>query len=330
MGDDVKISPAPIMYSLPNYHAVDKNNDDNDMEITDPVAVIELKQADLLGRLLALNIKLDSYLKSQGDKKKQKDVGKKAPETEQSASKVPTTTDAGKKDKDAKKEARKAAKNEAKSKVANQPINEDSKKPSKNSVSNNWIVMEDKLSTETGQSLTACTKQQLVSFPQETFGSVSLTVQVHDLPWVKAFSKIAESRNVAFLGAHPNNVQKAATTVTVTEGDIFSLTLKNNEINRRSTTWKMLGSALGLYSFVPQQSINATHQQLWLEMAEKLINNDVEVDHVIREVSQFLSSFDGLGAQFSFGAADIIIRSLLPSVNYPSNVELWVGRIDAI
>ncbi|PIO53882.1 hypothetical protein TELCIR_24767, partial [Teladorsagia circumcincta] len=114
------------------------------------------------------------------------------------SSETVVTKDDAKKDKEAKKEARKAAKAEAKSK-------------------------EEKKTTETGQSLTACLPQTFFDFGNQKLGEVTLTFTMDDQPWVEALSRLSAKRNVAFKGAVSNDCKDPSTCVTASLGGIVLL-----------------------------------------------------------------------------------------------------------
>lgn len=101
-----------------------------------------------------------------------------------------------------------------------------------------------------------------MSFP--ALGDVTLTVTTADLPWVNALAKIAEKRHVAFSGAVANKAAKGKTSVSVAEGEKFELKVKEGAVASRVASWKLLGSALGLYSYEANQTIQAAHQHQWL------------------------------------------------------------------
>ncbi|VDO70124.1 unnamed protein product [Heligmosomoides polygyrus] len=318
--EDVNVKPADILYFLPSYHdAVSQNGgtslcngvpeDDNH----DPVKAVETKQHELIKSLMNLGSTLDNLLKEMG-----KSGYAAEPTEEKPIEAVPSSTEApsdkaSKADKEAKKAARKAAKAEAKVKVG--PDSSLGKKlPAADASNKQWTFTEEKRSNETGQALTACLPQGFVDFEKQKLGDIRITFTSVDKPWIEALSHFSEKRNVVFK-------------------EKFSVVAPDCSLCCRISAWKLLGVALGLFSFASNHSIQAAHQHRWLSKMDFVLAGKLSRESAIREASQFLSQFDALSSQFCFGIADIIARSvLLESVDtaLPNNVELWVKRLQSV
>ncbi|KHJ84456.1 hypothetical protein OESDEN_15830 [Oesophagostomum dentatum] len=303
-GFDVK--PIDVMYSMPNYHGSSQQESSavcNGLpeELNDPVKTIERKQQCLIKSIKDLGSTLEALLQEMG-----KIEGPSAPKKsklDESAAPVPedTAKSGNKKDKDAKKEARKAARTEAKNKVASGG----SSTPSKSSDADPgkpWIIHEEKRSTITGQSLTACLPSALTDFDLEKVEDLSLTATEADRPWIEALSHVGITKNVAFRGDVSNSCPNPTTTVTVSFGEKFSATASGTPLTCRISV-------------------------------DLVLSGKASSDEVIREASQFLSQFDALGSQFRFGIADIVAKAVLigkSPLALPSNVELWSKRMETV
>lgn len=339
--EDVNVKPADILYFLPSYHdAVSQNGgtslcngvpeDDNH----DPVKAVETKQHELIKSLMNLGSTLDNLLKEMG---KSASASAAEPTEEKPIEAVPSSTEApsdkaSKADKEAKKAARKAAKAEAKVKVG--PDSSLGKKlPAADASNKQWTFTEEKRSNETGQALTACLPQGFVDFEKQKLGDIRITFTSVDKPWIEALSHFSEKRNVVFKGSVTNDCKDPSTSITVELGEKFSVVAPDCSLCCRISAWKLLGVALGLFSFASNHSIQAAHQHRWLSKMDFVLAGKLSRESAIREASQFLSQFDALSSQFCFGIADIIARSvLLESVDtaLPNNVELWVKRLQSV
>ncbi|XGW31096.1 hypothetical protein V3C99_009784 [Haemonchus contortus] len=341
---DLDVKPIDIMYTIPSYHGTTNSNSADTMcnglpeETFDPAKEIEHKQHDLIKSLMNLGSTLDNLLKEMekavGAKKNEK--GKKelvtgAPSS--SENHVAVSKNDTKKDKEAKKEARKAAKAEAKSKVGTAPSS-GVKSAAVGSSDRQWTINEEKTTSETGQSLTACLPQSFVEFDRKSLGDITLTFTPEDQPWVEALSNVGSKRNVAFKGVVSNDCKEpSTTTINTSLADNFSVVSPGSSLKCRTTSWKLLGAALGIFSFASNHSIQAAHQHVWLSKVDMVLGGKMTKEQVIREASRFLSQFDALGSQFSFGVADVVARSVLIGSStspLPNNVELWSKRLDSV
>ncbi|CAJ0600942.1 unnamed protein product [Cylicocyclus nassatus] len=329
-GFDVK--PLDIMYSIPSYHNTSKMESSAECngvteDLNDPVKMIEKKQQNLIKSIKDLGSTLEALLQEMGKCGAEPSSSKKS-KVEKSASPPETAKPSSKKDKDAKKEARKAAKMEAKSKLASdapagKAVDKESAKP--------WILHEEERATITGQSLTACLPSALTEFPIEKLGEVSITATELDRPWLEVLSHVGERRNVAFKGQISNASSNASTTVNVSLGDKFLLEGGGTTLTCRISAWKLLGSALGLFSFKPEYSLHAIHQHRWLSKVDSILAGKLDKNEAIREASKFLSQFDAFGSHFRFGVADLVAKSVLSgSSPLPNNVELWFKRMETV
>ncbi|EPB74015.1 hypothetical protein ANCCEY_06901 [Ancylostoma ceylanicum] len=266
--DDFDVKPIDIMYSIPSYHASASQKGSDAAcngfleEQNDPVKAIEMKQQNLIKSIKDLGSTLEALLQEMGKCASGPSAAKKTRLDESVAPAPDTSAKSGsKKDKDAKKEARKAAKSEAKSK-------------------------EDKRSTETGQSLTACLPSAFTDFEIEKLGDVTMAATETDRPWIEAFSRVGEKRNMAFKGGVSNSCSNPSTTVNISFGGLFfhellfcsgsgvvdtsflperfSVIASGTTLTCRVSAWKLLGSGLGLFSFKPNHSMHATNQHRWL------------------------------------------------------------------
>ncbi|KAK6044213.1 hypothetical protein COOONC_18283 [Cooperia oncophora] len=304
-------------------------------ETHDPAEVIERKQHALIKSLMNLTSTLDNLLTEMG---KSSSVGTNEKGKNKSIIDIPISSekpevsakDDSRKDKEAKKEARKAAKAEAKSKVASAPSST-AKSTALAASDRQWTVNEDKRTSETGQSLTACLPQTFTNFGSQgrvtrfvleflkvrkfrkltvinlELGEIDLTFTVDDQPWVEALSRLSSKRNIAFKGAVVNDCKDPLTIVNSSLGEKFSVVSSCGTLNCRVTSWKLFGAALGIFSFAPNHSIQAAHQHRWLLKVESVLAGKSTKEDVVREASQFLSQFDALGSQFNFGIADICV-----------------------
>ncbi|VDO26892.1 unnamed protein product [Haemonchus placei] len=359
---DLDVKPIDIMYTIPSYHGTTNCNNADTMcnglpeETFDPAKEIEHKQHDLIKSLMNLGSTLDNLLKEMekagtftlvtststciiialevGAKKKEK--VKKEPVTgapSSSENHVAASKNDTKKDKEAKKEARKAAKAEAKSKVGTAPSS-GAKSAVVGSSDRQWTINEEKTTSETGQSLTACLPQSFVEFERQSLGDITLTFMPEDQPWVEALSRVGLKRNVAFKGAVSNECKEpSTTTINTSIGGNFSVVSTGCSLKCRTTSWKLLGAALGIFSFAFNHSIQAAHQHVWLSKVDMVLAGKMYKEEIIREASRFLSQFDALGSQFNFGVADVVARSVLIGSStspLPNNVELWSKRLDSV
>ncbi|KAL6740538.1 hypothetical protein Aduo_013884 [Ancylostoma duodenale] len=337
--DDFDVRPIDIMYSIPSYHASASQKESGAAcnglpeDQNDPVKAIEMKQQNLINSIKNLGSTLEALLQEMGKAASSPTAAKKTKLDESAAPTAESSVKSGgKKDKDAKKEARKAAKSEAKIKATSGGVSS-ADKPSKAESGHAWVIHEDKRSTETGQSLTACLPSAFTDFEIEKLGEVTLAATDADKPWVEAFSRIGERRSMAFKSGVSNSCSNPSTTVTVSFGEKFSLVASGTTLTCHVSAWKLLGSGLGLFSFKPSHSMHATNQHRWLSKVDLVLAGKLSKDDVIREASKFLSQFDALGSQFDFGVADVITKSVLigkSPIRLPNNVELWSNRMDSV
>ncbi|EYB93921.1 hypothetical protein Y032_0177g582 [Ancylostoma ceylanicum] len=337
--DDFDVKPIDIMYSIPSYHASASQKGSDAAcngfleEQNDPVKAIEMKQQNLIKSIKDLGSTLEALLQEMGKCASGPSAAKKTRLDESVAPAPDTSAKSGsKKDKDAKKEARKAAKSEAKSKATSGAVSS-ADKPSKGESGHAWVIHEDKRSTETGQSLTACLPSAFTDFEIEKLGDVTMAATETDRPWIEAFSRVGEKRNMAFKGGVSNSCSNPSTTVNISFGERFSVIASGTTLTCRVSAWKLLGSGLGLFSFKPNHSMHATNQHRWLSKVDLVLAGKLSKDDVIREASKFLSQFDALGSQFDFGVADVITKSVLigeSPIRLPNNVELWSKRMDSV
>ncbi|EYB93920.1 hypothetical protein Y032_0177g582 [Ancylostoma ceylanicum] len=359
--DDFDVKPIDIMYSIPSYHASASQKGSDAAcngfleEQNDPVKAIEMKQQNLIKSIKDLGSTLEALLQEMGKCASGPSAAKKTRLDESVAPAPDTSAKSGsKKDKDAKKEARKAAKSEAKSKATSGAVSS-ADKPSKGESGHAWVIHEDKRSTETGQSLTACLPSAFTDFEIEKLGDVTMAATETDRPWIEAFSRVGEKRNMAFKGGVSNSCSNPSTTVNISFGGLFfhellfcsgsgvvdtsflperfSVIASGTTLTCRVSAWKLLGSGLGLFSFKPNHSMHATNQHRWLSKVDLVLAGKLSKDDVIREASKFLSQFDALGSQFDFGVADVITKSVLigeSPIRLPNNVELWSKRMDSV
>lgn len=96
----------------------------------------------------------------------------------------------------------------------------------------------------------------------------------------------------------------------------------------RLAIWKLLGTLLGLYS--NRDSTTSLFTDDWLLKANSLLLKETSLDNFTRELCQFLGRNDFLAAPNALLLPDLILGSLLTrNHRYPSNIEIWLKRIDA-
>ncbi|KAK6750278.1 hypothetical protein RB195_002330 [Necator americanus] len=338
MPDDFDVEPIDIMYSIPTYHGSQSSMKESDVgcnglpdDLNAPVKAIERKQQSLLKSIKDLGSTLDALLHEMRKCGASLSAPEKNTPDEFAASVSESSVKAGgKKDKDAKKEARKAAKAEAKSKVVSSSGTDKTLEPESGY---QWVIHEEKRSTETGQSLTACLPPGLTDFEKKKLGELTLYATEADKPWIEVLAHVGDKRNVAFKGEVSNICSNASTSVVVSFGEKFSAATSERTLTCRVSTWKFLGSALGLFSFKSNHSVHSIHQHRWLSKVDLVMSGKLSRDDIIREASKFLSQFDALGSQFDFGIADLVAKSVLigtSSAILPNNVELWSRRMDSV
>ncbi|CAJ0928190.1 unnamed protein product, partial [Mesorhabditis belari] len=318
------VKPNQIIYALPSYHSQNGSttNADSEFHPFDPVKHIEKDQLALIEKLRKFGSTLDEYI---NDFSKSKTTPSQSKEGDQNK----------KINKDAKKEARKENKAKAVEASKDGPIVNEKKTPkaSSSGLSDNWIVKEEKDSTETGQSLTVNMPQSLATFPTNETGPVSLSVTTDDHKWVEVMAKIGEERGVLFVGAVRNNAKNPKTTVSVSGQNAVTLSSSNGhgKVTGRVSVWKALGAILGLSSFSSTAALHSAHSHQWLYKADAVLSNSYFKDTLMRESSQFLSSRDSLGGHNSICIADVVVYSLVASIaNPPSNVQVWAKRIKTV
>ncbi|ULT98083.1 hypothetical protein L5515_012811 [Caenorhabditis briggsae] len=314
---DFEVNPKIACYRVASYHnpaAGTQSATTQSAETeSDPRKALEKKQLELIERLKGQTEQLNNLLVTLAPAKGAPVCAKPAQKPQKEATPEAATA-GGKKDKDAKKEARKAAKAEAVKKVAG----------------NQWTVEDDRKTWETNLTLTVNLPTSLVAYEQEHLKNVTLTVREADFTWVKALAKVGEKRGVSFEGEVKNQAKEKKSTVKVVKGKgTPTLQIEKTTVKSLQTIWKVLGSALGLYSRRPQQVLSASHQAIWLN--KQILLGTGDLSYATREASQFLARFDSLSSQWEVSIADIVFRSLLNlSEAQPNNVETWAKKIDAL
>ncbi|CAO4375916.1 unnamed protein product [Caenorhabditis nigoni] len=328
---DFEVNPKIACYRVASYHnpAAGTRSANTAETESDPRKALEKKQLELIERLKGQTEQLNKLLVSLAPAKEAPVCAKPAQKPQKEAT-PEAAAGGGKKDKDAKKEARKAAKAEAVKKVAGGAA--PAPKTSAKSSGNQWTVEDDRKTWETNLTLTVNLPTSLVAYEQENLKNVTLTVRDSDLTWVKALAKVGEKRGVSFEGEVKNQAKEKKSTVKVVKGKgTPTLQIEKTTVKSLQTIWKVLGSALGLYSRRPQQVLSASHQAIWLNKAEQILLGTGDLSYATREASQFLARFDSLSSQWEVSIADIVFRSLLNlSEAQPNNVETWAKKIDAL
>ncbi|KAJ1369832.1 hypothetical protein KIN20_031406 [Parelaphostrongylus tenuis] len=337
--DDLEIKPAEVMYFVPSYHAMKNKKEPiqncNDIcdDSYDPVKEVEKKQQALIQSLMKSSSKdkekcAKTALTTSLASPPSKDDGKKDKDA-----KAPVSKSDGKKDKDAKKEARKAARVEAKSKRPSIVMKSSffQHRPITESIENFFCSEKDLYKT-------VCSKGTrdpwLVHLfvGGETNKCDDWTVSNSHLPPVLCNFERQKLGDISITVTSIDELWDASTTVNVSQGDNFSLVSSKLSLNCRVSSWKLLGSALGIFSFAPNHAIHAAHQHRWLSQVDMVLSGGIPKEEVVREASRFLSQFDALGSQFEFGIADVIAKSVLigsSNTSLPNNVELWSKRLES-
>lgn len=302
-----KVDPIGVMYSLTSYHG-----EEEDMEDVDPVKQLNDDQLNLIKLLEEFNDRLDKHLSMKKEGKEKKNEGQ-----------------------DKKKNESKGVKSDSRSeKVAGVKEKGGKTGPSKTCTASStpWKLTEEKVGAETNNGISACASPSLSTYTSHKMGVVSVTITADDVFWMETLAKVGVKRDIKFSGEVSNGVKKAVGEVEVKKGASFSLIVQSLSVCDRVTAWKILGGALGLFSFDRQYAVQNAHSHRWLTRLDEVIKGgkkDKDVSSLVSLSSQFLSRFDSLSSHSHFSLPDVLIRSLA-TANLPNNVELWAKRLDSL
>ncbi|GMR48053.1 hypothetical protein PMAYCL1PPCAC_18248 [Pristionchus mayeri] len=298
-----KVDPIGVMYNLPSYHG---GGETPSLLDADPTKQLETNQLNLIKLLEAFNERIDKHLNGlKGEKKKEGKDSKKEEKGEICAEKESMKKEKGGKAVPAKPPT-----------LSTTP----------------WKLMEEKVGAEAANGISACALPSLARYPNEKLGKVNVTVTSADIFWMENLAKVASKREVKFCGEVKNEVMNGNVEVVTKKGASFSLEVDSFSCVDRVTGWKILGGAIGLFSFHHLDAVQNEHTHRWLTRLAEVIEGGKraeEVSSLLSSCSQFLSRFDSLSSHCSLSLADTLVRPLFLS-NLPNNVELWAKRLESV
>jgi len=294
------IVPADIMYHVPSYHNVTKQQETssaaaivcNGLEELTPDHWME-KQVELMKRITSVRTEFAATVESAAKaveapvEKKDKNVDK------------------------ATKKAEKAKKKEdhkSHSSCTSKGFVDDANHP---------LVLSDQMPTspDAGQSISACAVPSFLRLTAEKAeDSISLNVTAADAGWVKILQKV--------ITAVKNGVK---VNISVGNAD-FKATIGKNVFMSRISVWLYFGEILGLYS--DEFHSMALFTRSWLERSEEVVTGVISKDTLMREATRFLSRWDTLCTGYAFGIVDFIVAGVLEDMKHmANNTELFVKRV---
>ncbi|GMT24163.1 hypothetical protein PFISCL1PPCAC_15460, partial [Pristionchus fissidentatus] len=298
----MKVDPIGVMYSLDSYHEGGESDATPTIKEFDPIKQLEKEQGQLIKLLEAFNSRLDKHLSG-----------------------LNRETASGKKKEDIKQgKATSSGKQKGgRGNVVLLKCTPISTAP--------WKIQEEKMPAEDKNGLSACAAPTVITLNRPKINKASISVTPDDIFWVESLAKVGSERGVAFSGEVTNGIKAVNGEVVVNKGASFSLSIDTFSSSDRVTAWKMIGAALGVFSFEAELAVQNTHIHRWLMRLDEVIEmkkNDNVVGLLLSSSSQFLSRFDSLSSHCHLSLPDLLIRPLFNS-NLPNNVELWVRRIDS-